>query len=194
MQQTTHTFPSMPLLRTLRSRQQAYCCGFAQNVGLLERWDGGSFVTLVTVICARNLLRNFPGELEWQQHWIYPCSLVVWLYLGWKSGGSRVLSGCPKEETIFVDLKFRVWGGVVRMRLEDWKEGIQVQIWIVFHLQWFTSCNLYKHFLGYLLKKPMPRLHLKRFLISYSHRWTWETAFQTKPQVDLTQVVQGSQF
>ena len=39
-----------------------------------------------------------------------------------------MLSGCPKEETIFVDLKFRVWGGVVRMRLEDWKEGIQVQI------------------------------------------------------------------
>ena len=166
----------MPLLPTLRSRQQAYCCGFAQNVGLLERWDGGSFVTLVTVTCARNLLCNFPGEPAWQQHWIYPCSLVAWPYLGWKSGGSRVLSGCSKE-TILVHLKFRVGGGSIRMRLEDWNEGIQVQIWIVFHLHRFTSFNLYEHFLGYLSKKPMPRLHLKRFLIHYIHRWTWELAF-----------------
>lgn len=38
-----------------------------------------------------------------------------------------MLSGCSKE-TIFVHLKFRVGGGGIRMRLEDWNEGIQVQI------------------------------------------------------------------
>lgn len=36
-----------------------------------------------------------------------------------------MLSGCSKEETIFVHLKFRVGGGGVRMRLEDWKIGMK---------------------------------------------------------------------
>lgn len=116
VQQTTHAFPSMPLLPTLGYKQQTYSCGFAQDTGLLERWRQGSFVTLVNMLCARDLLRNFPGKDGSSIAYVH----VVWLLdriQGWKSRGYGMLFGCSKEDAIFVPLKFRVGGFGVGIRI-----------------------------------------------------------------------------
>ena len=73
----------------------------------------GSFVILVTVICVRDLLCNFPGEQAWQQ------PLHVSIQFGCLTifrDGSLGAIGCSKEEAIFVHLRFRVGGAVPGIR------------------------------------------------------------------------------
>lgn len=67
VQQTTHTFPSTPLCPSPQGLSDRLIV-----VVLCSTWDswreggGGSFVILATMICARDLLCNFPGEPTWQ--------------------------------------------------------------------------------------------------------------------------------
>ena len=80
-------------------------------MGLLERWGGGSLVILVSAVCARGLLRNFPGAPAWQQPLRTSMQLdCCAIFTDGSLGAEGCFYGCSEEEAIFVHLKFRVGG------------------------------------------------------------------------------------